>query len=148
MERFVKEFADYLGNLDSSSMMKKEFTAARKTWRDTVLRHYEHGSITAVEAVKELLRAPEDRMHTYTVLVRFPESDRPDWVDVVMFTSPMNIGDGSSTLEQESLEFYQQHDPDGADRLTRIESSFDMVANKYGGTWCYLDQDVQPLEVE
>ena len=148
MEGFVREFAAYLNNLDSSSLMKKETAAARKEWRDKVLQYHERGSITAVEAVTELLRAPYVGMDKYVIPVRYPESDRPDWVDIVQFAMPHNTNSNSSLLEQEILEFYQQHDPDEVDRLTRIESAFNMVAEKYGGSWQYLEQSFQPLEVE
>ena len=148
MESFVKGFAVYLENIDNCSLMKKEIAAARKEWRDKVLQYHERGSFTALEAIGALVHMPNQHMDKYIIPVRYPESDRPDWVDIVQFAVPHNTNSNSSLLEQEILEFYWQHDPDETDRLTRIESAFNMVAEKYGGTWCYLDQDVQPLEVE
>lgn len=147
MERFVKELADYLGNLDNSSLMKEEVIAYLSKVRERILRCYDRSSITAVEAAQALLNTVYPSKDMYAIPVRYPESDRPDWVDVVMFHMPHNTP-SNINLHQEILEFYQQHDPEEADRLTRIESSFDMVANKYGGTWRYLEQSVQPLEVE
>lgn len=148
MESFVKGFAVYLENIDNCSLMKKEIAAARKEWRDKILQYHERGSFTAIEAIGALVHMPNQHMDKYIIPVRYPESDRPDWVDMVMFRVPQNTPLNISLLQQEILEFYQQLHLEEADRLTKIERVFDMVANKYGGTWCYLDQNVQPLEVE
>lgn len=148
MEGFVKGFAVYLENIDNCSLMKKEIVAARKEWRDKILQYHERGSFTAIEAIGALLHMPNQDMDKYVIPVRYLESDRPDWVDLVQFVVPHNTNSNSSLLEQDILKFYQQLHLEEADRLTKIERVFGMVANKYGGIWCYLDQDVQPLEVE
>lgn len=148
MEPFVFEIANYLLRRDEESLMKETHRERRKQERSQILTHHLFDRLSPIEAVQEMLnmdRAFEDR---YIIPIRYPESDRPDWVDIVEFTLPHGSRLTSIILQQEILEFYQQHDPDDKDRLTKIESSFDMVANKHGGTWRYLDQNVQPLEVE
>ena len=148
MELFVLEIANYLQKRDEDSLMKRALEANRRRERNNIVACCLKNQISPIEAVRELLKMDFERKDQYVIPIRYPESDRPDWVDIVEFTLPHGSRLTSIILQQEILEFYQQHDPDDEDRLTKIESSFDMVANKHGGTWRYLEQNVQPLEVE
>lgn len=147
MELFVFEIANYLLRRDEESLMKETHRERRKQERSQILTHHLFDRLSPIEAVQEMLKMDCELEDRYVIPIRYPESDRPDWVDVIEFTLPHDALPASTTLEQEILEFYQQY-PDAEDRLTKIESSFDIVAVKYGGTWRYLNQSVQPMEVE
>ena len=148
MEHFVFEIANYLLRRDEESLMKATHKERRKEERSQILSNYIFDRLSPIEAVQEMFNMDRKLEDRHVIPVRYPESDRPDWVDMVMFRVPQNTPLNTSLLQQNILEFYQQLHLEEADRLTKIERVFDMVANKYSGTWCYLDQDVQPLEVE
>ena len=148
MELFVFEIANYLLRRDEESLMEWSIKERRKQERSQILTHYLFDRLSPIEAVQEMLKLDHDSKDKYVIPVRYPESDRPDWVDVVEFTMPHDIHLNSQVLGQEILEFYQQCDHDNEDRLTAIESAFATVAAKHGGAWKYLEQSEQPLEVE
>lgn len=148
MEHFVFEIANYLLRRDEESLMKATHKERRKEERSQILTHYIFDRISPIEAVQEMFKMDHKLEDRHVIPVRYPESDRPDRVDMVMFRVPQNTPLNTSLLQQEILEFYAQLHLEEADRLTKIERVFDMVAKKYGGIWCYLNQDVQPLEVE
>lgn len=148
MEPFVFEIANYLLRRDEESLMKEVHRERRKQERSQILTHHLFDRLSPIEAVQEMLnmdRAFEDR---YVIPIRYPESDRPDWVDLVEFTMPHDVHLNTQVLGQEILECYRQRDHDNEDRLTAIESAFATVAAKHGGAWKYLEQSEQPLEVE
>ena len=146
MELFVLEIANYLLRRDEESLMKEAHRERRKQERSQILTHHLFDRLSPIEAVQEMLNMDREPEYKYVIPVRYPESEFPDMLDLVEFTFPESIFRGLRGVYEEILEEQKRINAED-DRISSIENAYIAVAAKHHGSWRYIDQDIDCLEV-